>query len=250
MANDTELVPASPKIEGEIPEPQISGEPQGQPLGQAGGSAVDFSALESNPDFKAFIEKQVQSVKDVRFGKMGTEIKDLRKAVSQYDSLVAGGMSKEQALAIMEGDQELTSLKERLAKLEGGDTSDVSAGAGAQTWEERQQTILSKHKLEKDDPRLAELLKAKSWGTYDKYLEELDKVANDWSFSDKQKPQPSSSTVAQTVPSVVPVAGEFDDYSSDQLGEKLIALSKNPTVNRAEMDVLDAELARRDTLKE
>ena len=56
--------------------------------------------------------------------------------------------------------------------------------------------------------------------------------------------------IAQTVQAVIPVAGEFDKFSDNQLGEKLIKLAKEPSKNRAEMNILDAELARRDTLKE
>lgn len=243
MANVTENVNPEPQIEGEVPEPQISGTQAGQSLGQAGDSAVTLEAVEK------LIQKEVQSIKDTRLGKHGTRLDDLEEAVKRYDALQDSGLSKGEALGKMQGDQELSDIKAQLASLLGGDTTAVSAGAGAQSWAEKQASILSDAGLEPNDSRLTELLKSKTYVDYDEYLEDLRGKTFDWKQADAKKPQPSSSTVAQTVPSVVPQAGDFDDYSDDQIGDKMVELLKEPSKHKKEIDLLDAELARRDAKK-
>ena len=245
MAKDTDVVNLEPKIEGETPEPTISGTPAGQPLDQAGDSAVTLEAVEK------LIQKEVQSIKDTRLGKHGTRLDNLEDALSKYDSLQAGGMSKEQAASEMSGSRRLQDLEAEIEALKTGkDMTVPSAGAGAQSWADKQASILSGAGIETNDPRLTELLKSTKWESYDDYLSALSDKTFDWKQADAKKPQPSSSTVAQTVPSVVAVASDFDEFTDDQIGDKLIALSRSPSINQAEMDILDAELTRRDKLKE
>ena len=62
MADGTEEVKLTPTIE-DLPDSPIAGQPVGQPLNQAGDSAVDFEKLLSHPDFQAALDKKVQSVK-------------------------------------------------------------------------------------------------------------------------------------------------------------------------------------------
>ena len=136
MANVTENVNPEPQIEVE-PTPQISGTQAGQSLGQAGESAVTLEAVEK------LIQKEVQSIKDTRLGKHGTRLDNLEEAVSHAYDLQASGVSKDKALQQMTGVQREKDFESRLASLEGGDTETVLAGAGAQSWAEKQASILS-----------------------------------------------------------------------------------------------------------
>ncbi len=245
MANEKENVNPEPKIEGELPEPQISGTPAGQALAQAGDSSVTLEAIEK------LIKREVQSVKDTRFGKHETRLDKLESpesTVERYEALQAQGLSKDQALNQMQGDKELGDIKSQLASLLEGKVPAVSAGVGAQDWKERRASILSDAKIEGSDPRFIEFMKGE-YSSYDDMNEKLFTRAEEWSFADETKPKPSAATVAQTVPAVVAQDGKFDEYSDDQLAAKLESLAKNPSKNLKEMDILDAELARRATKK-
>lgn len=248
MDNVKDDVKPTPQIE-EQPTPNILGEAPDKVSDKLADQAVDLSAILSHPDFEALLDKKVQSVKDVRFGKLGTEVKDLRATLTEYDSLVASGVPQEEAKLRMEGSGELQSMRDRLAVLEGKDIGGESAGAGEPSWAEKQATILSNAGLEPNDSRLAELLRKETFANYDEYLEKLEEVSFEWKQSDAKKPQPSSSTVASTVPSVVAQPGELDEYSDDQLADKLVELLRNPSINQGEIDILDAELTRRDAKK-
>jgi len=223
MANGTDNVNPAPQIV-DVPDPQISGQQAGQDFDQVGEKPADLSALLSHPDFEALLEKKVQSVKDVRFGKMGTEIKDLRTALSKYDSLVASGLSKEQAKAQLEGEGELQSLRDRLAVLEGKDIGVTSAGAGAEPWGVRQDELLESAGLKKTDPRAVELAKSKPNWTVDEWLSELNDKSLEWRNADLNKPQPSSASVAQTTASIPSGSGE---YTAASYGEAMLAASGN-----------------------
>jgi hypothetical protein len=195
MAKATEVVNPEPKIEGELPEPQISGSPAGQSLEQAGDSSVTLEAIEK------LVEKQFQSMKDTRLGKFDTRLDDLEGAVGRYEALQAQGLSKDQALNQMQGDKELGDIKTQLASLLEGKVPDVSAGVGTQSWKERRASILSDAKIEGSDPRFVEFMKQK-FTSHDDMNEKLFEIAEGWSFADEIKPQPSASTVAQIVPSI------------------------------------------------
>lgn len=245
MANVTENVNPEPQIEEATPEPQISGTQAGQSLGQAGESAVTLEAVEK------LIQKEVQSIKDTRLGKHGTRLDNLEDALSKYDSLQAGGMSKEQAANEMSGSRRLQDLEAEIEALKTGkDTTVVSAGAGAPSWADKQASILSGAGIETNDPRLTELLKSTKWESYDEYLSALSDKTFDWKQADAKKPQPSSSTVAQTVPGITIQEGAYDDFSSNAIGDKVLDLARNYTKNKDEITALNAELARRDALKE
>lgn len=241
MADVTESVAPDSQIL-EQPNPKISEIEGEQSLGQAGGESVDLSEI------KDFIRKEVQSVKDVRFGKHGTRLDNLEDALSQYQSLIDSGMSSSEAQAKMQGDGRLAQLEQELASLKQGVTQPASEGSVAQTWEEQQQAILSKHGLENGDTRAVELAKSKTWSSYDEYLKALEQQANEWSFSDSTKPQPNTSTVAQTTTAAVPSEGDYPGLTSEQLGDRAMELSKNFTANAAEISKIDKELARRDKI--
>lgn len=238
MAKDPESVNAASQIE-ETPNPQISEEPQGQPLSQAGEEPV---TLED-------VKRMIQSEKDVRFGKYGTRLDNLEDALSTYENLQKSGMTKEQAAQQMQGDRRLQDLESEIKSLKGEDASVTSVGTGVEPWGVRQAKLLESAGLSKTDSRAVKLAQSRESWTKQEWLDALEEKTFEWRNADLNKPQPSSSTVASTVPSVTPGVGEFDDYSDDQLGEKLIELFKNPSKNQAEMDILDAELKRRDAKK-
>jgi hypothetical protein len=250
MAKDQEKVNLEPKIDEEIPSPQISGDQAGQSSSQASDKAVDFSALLASPEFEEFVEKKVQSKQDARLGKYGTRLDSLEDAISQYDELVESGMSKSEAVKSMRDTQELADIRKQLTALQGSDTSVASAGADKHSWAKEQATILEDAGLPEDDPRTVELMRSKTFESYDDYLTELRDNTFDWKQSDAKKPIPDSSAIAQTVQRVITQPGELDEYSDDQLADKLIDLARNPTLNQEEMDILDSELERRDKIKE
>ena len=243
MANDTDVVNLEPKIEGEIPEPKISGKPEGQPLDQASGSAVTLEAIEK------LVKREVQSMKDSRLGKFDTRLDSLEGAIEKYEALLSQGLSKDQAKIKMQGDKELEDMKAQLASLLEGKAPEKSEGSGTRNWKEQQASILSEAGIEANDPRVIDMLKKENFPSHKDYLVALQERANEWSFEDAKKPQPSSSTVAQVTPPVIAKAGDFDQFSDDQLGDKLVELSKEPSKNQKEMDMLVAELSRRDAKK-
>ena len=238
MANVTENVNPEPQIEGEVPEPQISGTQAGQSLGQAGDSAVTLEAVEK------LIQKEVQSIKDTRLGKHGTRLDNLEEAVAQYESLKGGSVDIE-ALGKMQGNQELADIKAKLEQVLSGDMSVVSAGAGAQSWTERQASILKDAGLEQSDSRLVELLREETFANHDEYIERLEAKSFEWKQSDAKKPKPSPSTVAQTIPGIAPSEGDFKGITDDELGAKAIELGKHYTKNQSEITRINNELERR-----
>ena len=249
MANVTENVTPSPQIEG-TPNPQISGDTGEQSLGQASEESVNLKAILASPEFEEFIEKKVQSKSDKRLGQYGTRLESLEDAISQYQSLIDAGMSGPEAKAQMQGEQTLASLKAEIDALKGNVTIGSSAGVEPKTWEDSQQSILSQHKLENTDPRAVELARSKVWKSHKEYLDALSVQANEWSFSDSLKPQPSSSTVAPTTSAVIPQDGDYAGVSTDALGDNMVELLKSPSKHQEEINRIDKELARRATTGE
>ena len=219
MANGTEDV-KQPETIADLPDQQIASETVGQPLHQAGGSAVDFEKLLSHPDFQAALDKKVQSVKDVRFGRMETEVKDLRGAIAKYDSLVKQGLSPDQAVAQMEGEDKMSKLESQVASLLSGNKPVPSAGAGEQDWAGKQASILENAGIDKSDPRVVELLRAS--GSKQEFIANLEEKSFAWKKADVSKPQPSAGTVAQTIPSVPSGDGTYtkDKYKTDMLAAR------------------------------
>lgn len=214
MADVTENVTPAPQIE-ETPNPQISGAQGEQSLGQAGDKSAILDAILASPEFEKLVEKKVQSKQDKRLGQYGTRLESLEDAVSQYEALKEGGLSSAEALNQMRGQQTLAEMKAEIEALKGSVMAGGSAGAGAQTWEEAQQAILSKHGLETTDPRAVELARSKVWKSHKEYLDALAEKANDWSFSDSTKPKPSTSTVANTTPAAVPSGDAMAAYQAE-----------------------------------
>jgi len=213
MAKDTDVVNPEPQIE-EQPKPQISDPSAGQPLDQAGDSAVTLKAVEE------LLDRKFQSMKDTRLGKLETKLTDLEGAVRRYESLQDQGLSKEQALTQMQGDKELGDIKDQLASLLAGNVVVPSPGGGEKPWGERQQAILKDAGVQPDDARLTEFLKANTFESHDEYIEALDAEAFLWKQANAQKPQPSATSVANVVPSV-PTGS--DDYTTDKYVEDMIA---------------------------
>ena len=212
MANDGNQVEPTPQIESN-PSPQISGDQGGQGLSQAGGQSADLSEI------KDYIQKEIQSLKDVRFGKHETRLDSLEGALSKYESLVAGGMSKEQATDRMRLDQKLADLEQAI---QGQAPSQASAGTGVKPWTERQASILSEASIPKDDRRLTDLLKENTFANHEEYLKVLEAKAFEWKQADAHKPQPSPGTVAQTAPSLPVGDGTYtkDKYKTDMLAAR------------------------------
>ncbi len=216
MANDGNQVEPTPQIESN-PSPQISGDQGGQGLSQAGGQSVDLSAILDSPEFEAFIDKKVQSKQDSRLGKYGTRLDSLEDALSKYNSLIDSGLSKEQATDKMRLDQEIADLKK--AVLEGQASSQAPAGTGVKPWTERQASILNEAGIQKDDRRLADLLRDNTFSSHDEYLKVLADKTFEWKQADARKPEPSPGTVAQTAPSVPVGDGTYtkEKYKQDML---------------------------------
>ena len=219
MANDTDVVNQEPQIEN-LPDPQISGKPAGQPLDQAGGSSVTLKAVEE------LLDRKFQSMKDTRLGKMESKLDDLEGAVGRYEALQSQGMSKDQALSQMQGDKELGDMKSQLASLLEGKVPEASPGGGEKDWKKRRASILSDAGIKSDDPRVVDMLRKENFDSHDGYVEALQKRANEWSFADAKKPQPSAGSVAQTIPSVPAGSG---DYTAEKYKTNMLAAQGKPS---------------------
>ena len=215
---ENENVEPTPQIEG-LPSPQISGK-GGQAQEQAGRTAVDFSVLEKDPNFEAFLDKKIQSLKDSRLGSYGTRLETLEAAISKYEAL-KGGTVDNNVLSKMVGEQELADMKQQLAELR-GNKPQSSEGSGDKGWVARQDTILAQAGIDKKDARIADLLRSRTFKDYGEYTEVLEAETFKWMQADAKKPVPSSTTVAQTIPSVPAGSGEYtaEKYKQDMLAAR------------------------------
>ena len=223
MAEGTEKVKPAETI-GDLPDSPIASPPAGQSLDQAGDSAVDFEKILSHPDFQAALDKKVQSVKDVRFGKMETEVGDLRKAITKYDSLVKQGLSPDQAVAQMEGEDKLGKLETQVASLLGGNKPEASTGVGELDWAGKQASILENAGIAKDDPRIVELLRTAT--SKQDFVVKLEEQTFAWKQADANKPVPGPGTVAQITPSVPTGDGK---YTAEKYKENMLAAQGKPS---------------------
>ena len=246
MAKDTESVKPVSQID-DLPDQSVSETPVGQPLDQAGTSAVNLKALLESPEFEEFIDKKVQSKQDKRLGQYGTKLENLEAAIAQYEA-EKGGTVDTTALSKLQITQRNKELLERVQVLESGNVAVPSAGAGEKSWGERQQAILDNAGIDKSDPRIVELLRASK--SKQEFIAELEEQSFAWKQADVNKPQPSPSTVAQVTPSVIPHEGAYKDMSSDALGDKVLELHKDYTKNKVEIDAMTKELERRDKIGE
>jgi len=124
-----------------------------------------------------------------------------------------------------------------------------SVGAEDEGWAVRQNEILEIAGISPQDGRLVDMLRKETFKDHNEYIKALEAKSFEWKVADANKPQPSSSTVAQIIPSVVALDGKFDEYTSTQLGEKLVELLKAPTDNKEQIKLLDDELKLRDAKK-
>ena len=214
MANDTDVVNQEPQIEN-LPDPQISGKPAGQPLDQAGGSTVTLE------DLRDMVREEMQSIKDTRIGKSETRLDNLEGAIARYEA-EKGGTVDAKALSTLQEAQELSDIKSQLASLLGGKVPEASTGVGEKDWKKRRASILSDAGIKSDDPRVVDMLRKENFESHDSYIEALQERANEWSFADEKKPKPSSSTVAQVIPSVPTGDGTYntDKYVEDMLANR------------------------------
>ena len=218
MANDHDPVAQTPTIES-LPDSPIAGQSAGQDSNQASASSVDFKKLFESPEFDEFIEKKVQSKQDKRLGQYGTKIESLEEAISQYVSLTGSTVNAE-ALNKMQEKQSLADMRAELEALKGGTMVAPSAGAGEKSWAEKQQAILDNAGIDKNDPRIVELLRAS--GSKQEFIANLEEKSFAWKKADVSKPQPSAGTVAQTIPSVPSGDGTYtkDKYKTDMLAAR------------------------------
>ncbi len=237
MPKDTEVVNPEPQIEAELPDPQISGPPAGQPLDQAGAPSVDLKSL------RDMVREELQSVKDTRIGKSETRLDSLEAAIAQYE-VEKGGTVDKKALSKLQGTQREKELLSRLEALEGGKVPEASPGGGEKGWKETRAKTLSDAGIEGSDSRFVEFMK-QEFTSHDDMNEKLFKATEGWSFTDEQKPKPDASTIAQVIPAVTAVGDDFEGISDDALGEKQIELMKDYSNNEPEIKLIDAVLARR-----
>ena len=216
MANDVNQVEPTPQIEGN-PGPNISGDQGGQGLSQASGQSVDLSAFKD--ELLDAVKREVQSVKDTRLGKHETRLDDIEGTLSRYESLLAGGMSKEQAQDRMRLDKKLSDLEQAVT---GQAPSQPSAGTGEKLVTERQASILEKAGIDLSDRRLRDFWNENVFPNNDAYIKALDEAAVGWQQADARKPQPSTGTVAPTAPSVPTGDGTYtkEKYQTDMLAAR------------------------------
>jgi len=229
MAKTNEAVNPELTIES-LPDSQIASKPAGQPYEPASASVVDFSVLKKDPAFIEFIDKQVQSKQDKRLGQYGTKLENLEAAIAQYEA-EKGGTVDTKALSSLQVAQRNKELLERVAVLEGGNVAVPSAGAGEKSWAEKQQAILDNAGIDKNDPRIVELLR--NAASKQDFLVKLEESTFAWKQADVNKPKPSASTVAQTIPSVPSGDGTYtaDKYKTDMLANR---------GNKAKLDIIKA----------
>ena len=224
MADEKEKVNPDSKIE-DLPDPKISEPQAGQTLAQAGDPSVTLE------DFRGMVREEMQSIKDTRLGKHDTRLENLESAIAQYEA-EKGGTVDAKALSKLQGVQRDKEILERVVALEGGKVPEVSAGAGSQNWKERRASILSDAGIDGSDTRFVEFMK-QNFTSYDDMNEQLYKRAEDWSFTDEQKPKPAASTVAQVVPSIPTGSG---DYTKDKYVEDM----NKARGNKAKLDAVKA----------
>jgi len=204
MGTIPENVNPAPQIE-ETPKPQISEAPAGQTLEQPTDPSVTLSDIMGSPDLQKFVKDAVKQQQDVRFGKYGTRLDKLESpegAVAEYLALTGGGTPDPQALATMSKDIEFQNMKSIVEKLQGGNAPVPSPGGGEQKWENQEATILNRDGIEKNDPRLVELLRSSTYKSHDEYVKDLNEKAFTWRQADAKKPVADGSTIAQTIKSV------------------------------------------------
>ena len=232
MANANESVNLEPTIES-LPDSPIAGTPAGQPYEQAGKSPDTLESL------RAIVREELQSIKDVRIGKSETRLDNLESAVAKYEALQSQGLSKDQALNQMQGERELQDIKAKLDSVLGDNKAVPSTGVGEKSWGERQQAILDNAGIDKNDSRIVELLRASK--SKQGFLADLEAKTFEWKQSDVNKPKPSASTVAQTIPSVPSGDGSYtkEKYAEDMLANRGNKTKLNEIKARAQADGVD-----------
>ena len=220
MAKDNEAVNLEPTIES-LPDSQIAGTPAGQTYDPASDSAATLESL------RDMIREEMQSVKDTRIGKSETRLDNLESAIAQYEA-EKGGTVDVPALSKLQGVQREKELLARIEALEGGNATVPSAGAGEKSWAEKQATILDNAGIDKNDPRIVELLRASK--SKQEFIADLEEQSFAWKQADVNKPQPSGTTIAQTIPSVPSGDGSYTEekYTNDMLA----AMGKPSEVKR------------------
>ena len=217
MAKDTDVVNPETKIEAEVPTPQISETPAGQPLDPASDSGVTLEAVEQ------LLDKKFQSMKDTRLGKMEAKLTDMEGAFAAVQQLKASdpSMTDAEAQSKVLGEKRIQDLEAEIRTMrEGKEVIAPLPGGDKQLLTEKQASILDGVGLKASDPRFTQFLRDNpKFKTNEEYFEALDKQAITWQSDDAKKPQPSGTTVAQVVPAVPAGDGSYtaEKYKTDML---------------------------------
>ena len=110
---------------------------------------------------------------------------------------------------------------------------------------EREAKILQDSGIKDGDPRMVEFLRRGRFTDDEDYIRKLDSQTFIWHQADVKKPSPSFSTIAQTIPSVGRLTNAYDGITSDELGERALALGRHFTKNQPEIQRINKELERR-----
>lgn len=214
MANDGNNVEPTPQIE-DVPSPKISGDQGGQSLSQAGSQSVDLSAFKE--ELLSDVKRELQSIKDTRLGKYGTRLDSIEETLAKY-AAITGGSVDQKALDKIVADQTLADVQAELRELRQA-SDQPSAGTGERPWTERQASILEEAEIAKNDRRFVDFLRDNTFANHDEYIKALEGKAFEWKQSDAKKPQASTSTVAQTAPSLPVGDGTYtkEKYKTDML---------------------------------
>jgi len=246
----TEAGSASLEDQG-LPNPEFS---QTAPVPSPGDSDAQLEALieKLSPRLEEIVKSVAQSDKDKGIASAKRDassalegIESMRATVSAFKKYVERFGSEDAALQEMDRDNKINKI------LSGEITQDpVSVGADTRPWGVRQKEILESAGVEPTDRRAVELAQSKKWADPEEYLDALKRATFDWSLSDVTKPKPSSSTVAQVIPSVIAAEGDYKGFSKDALGDRVMLLMKDYTKNADEIKSINKELARRDNIGE
>lgn len=168
-------------------------------------------------------------------------VESMRGVVEKFQAYVATYGSEERAYVEMERDA-------RLSKLESSNSGQEPVGAGSKSWEIEQKEILESVGLSLSDQRVLDLARSKKWSNEREYLDALKANTFDWFQGEANKPEPSAGTTGTTVNGTTGSQGDFPDLSSEQLGDRMVSLMAERTKNAPEIEKIEAELRRRDTI--
>jgi len=229
------------------PNSRFSEQEETQSSAQALKSFEEFSER-YGPALDDYLDRKFQSFKDTRLGTHETEIEqikqeqtDIRQTLSQFQELKDEGWTDAQAIRLMEQNKsEPQPAQESKPQASDGTESE-------QDWMDREQAVLDKVGIDQDDDRFIEFIRETNEMSDDEYVQELKSRSRQWRNADLTKPQPSSSTAANTARTESQPQRQFSDKSAEELGAEVDTLMKSPRKHKEQIDEIVAELERRDT---